>query len=1363
MLSVQQPPSLADLINPSNLNEALHNYHNHLALATLPLAKLATVRDHHARLSAEEASKAREGRPVVPSPNPLGAALAAEIKSLVAALEPKDPALPASHNRRYPYEILHQTAILGRNATDVAARLFISRSQLYRIREKTLQDLCQLWIERETSLLAQTVPASISLPNPTSAELPAPNILPASTIVPPPTTTPTLQPQTTLHPSSFIPHPSPNGFRVVSVLVASLTNFNKVAASLDPEEAHALLNHLRLALDEPIKARAGFVANWYERRLSALFGAPVAHENDPLRAVQVGLDLHVALANARTSWQGRPPTTWPSLRIAISTGRVFAGTLGPTSEQRYSVTGATLDLAQTLTDRTPAGWLLIEQQTYKQVRGLFEIEALEAVQLGEEAEPSEVAVYRVLAARPQGELIGVRGVQGVETEMIGRDPEWSLVSRLYAECRELNSVRQLTIVGPGGSGKSRLEYEFRQFIELQPHRTHYWRGQVDQNVGQPYRPFADMLRTAVGLTEEDRAEHQREKLLQFCKPLFKAAGELGGLSRAEEVAQLLSVILEIGWPGSPALNMLENQPSLAQWHTFRAFAALCAAVTALTSRYEPLVLVLEDLHWAEEATLALWNYLGAELEDAPIMLIGLTRPDLYERKPDWGLGLDRHFRLDLKPLPPARTRELVRHILRKLPETPAYLVEQITQAADGNPFYVEEIINMLREDGVLLDDEKTGSWQLARAVPDPLPAPPTVEGLIQARLDQMPPDERRLLELATIVGRDFSAPMLRSLLTATGEPDTGEELESQLARLQRRELIVGRALTSLGPSRETGFNFKHSLLREVIYSSLPRQRRVSLHRVLAEWLEERHRQAGGVLAAALADQFERAGLADRAVAYYEEAAEEARTAFALAEAADYYEKALVGLDRQAQPGRCAHLLIRHAQIEVLQANYTRSQADLEEARPLLSGELVERLEWRLLQAEAAERLGQYDPGIQECREGLRELEESGLADLNGLRMLLKAQLGNLLFRKSRYNEAEAVLREALTDWQGQPEVEDQASWREMRALAGCYKNLSLVLWARGDLKEAISYFEYILPLYGKISDWAGQAACYDNLGLIYRDKGDLAQAEEYYDKARLLFDKVGDRHRAIYTQVNLGMIYWFKGELDRAETTLKTAQAFYELIGGRFGQAVCANNLGQIYRDKGDPGQAEAKFQHSLALSLVLGDERGAAFSYNNQAKLARDKGDFDRAIELATTALELRRKIGHRYGEAASQLVLGWLNMEQTGDDQGEFEAARLICEAIDYKFGLAEAWIGLAALYLNKRTNEVAALELLNKAYTLAKSSGFRETQLQAMLWLGRYAEFSGRPAEAAEWFEQLLALAGPYYPFYTRQAHLRLAEQA
>ncbi len=187
---------------------------------------------------------------------------------------------------------------------------------------------------------------------------------------------------------------------------------------------------------------------------------------------------------------------------------------------------------------------------------------------------------------------------------------------------------------------------------------------------------------------------------------------------------------------------------MAQAQTFRAFADLCERIV---QSGEPLVLVLEDLHWAEETTLLLWNYLSAELAEAPILLLGLARPELYERKPDWGLGLDRHLRLDLKPLSPARTRELVRHILRKVTNLPDELVENIVQVADGNPFYVEELVKMLLENGTLTPDDSDGSWQTSQASQSPktdsqlttnrqssavnhqssiLSVPSTIEGLI---------------------------------------------------------------------------------------------------------------------------------------------------------------------------------------------------------------------------------------------------------------------------------------------------------------------------------------------------------------------------------------------------------------------------------------------------------------------------------------------------------------------------------------------------------------------------------------------------------------------------------------------------------
>jgi class 3 adenylate cyclase len=779
-LLIESGVNLNEIITPANFSEALRNYHNHFILNSHPMAALPVIQQQADLLEANRGE--RKIKYIK------GAALSAELKKLITSLEPLESDY---RDNRLPYEVLLQTVIQGRSAKEAATRLFMSRSQLYRIREKAIANLCQLWLEQEEVLLKPLDP----LPERDKA-----------------------------------PSPENNGsLRVVTILNANISGLNKAISELEPEEAHALLHHLLNSLASSVLEFGGYITQWYERGLCVIFGAPLSHEDDAVQAVRCALAMQTALAESRHDWRGTQLLKWPELRIALSTGRVFAGVLGP---QGYNVTGVALQLAKGLTEQVPGGWILLEEQTYKLVRGLFQIESLDALTLDEEIVQSPVAVYRVLGQRPQGELIGVRGVQGVETDMVGRSLEWSILTRLYEECLEQNSVRQITIVGNGGIGKSRLEYEFRQYIELQPHFTNYWRGYSNPYTRQPYQPFATMLNYAAGIITEDTTETRRIKLLNLCQRYFSGAGQLTGFSRAEEAAHLLSLILEIGWDDSPVMAILEQAPATAQFHTFKVFAELCIGVSAV----DPLVIVLQDLHWAEETTLLLWYYLSSELPDSNILLVGTARPELYERKPEWDSGSDRHFRLNLKSLTPVRSRELIRHILRYLPQVPESIVEQIAEAAEGNPFCIEEIIKMMLEEHYIAVNESDGSWYIARPMPTILPTPGTLKALIQTRLDRLPPPEKEALELASIVGHNFSGTLLIALLPAEYQPEA-QELEERLNRLVKREFIVKNP----NPTNVATFRFKHSLLREVLNEGLPRKRRVSLHIALAEYLEmERH-------------------------------------------------------------------------------------------------------------------------------------------------------------------------------------------------------------------------------------------------------------------------------------------------------------------------------------------------------------------------------------------------------------------------------------------------------------------------------------------------------------------------------------------
>lgn len=1436
-----------EVITPNNLIEAFHNYHNHLALSVSPLANLPGVR---ARLE-------EPGKKTV-SPSPLGAALAAELKSLIASLEPKDALLPQTHPRRYAYEVLHQTVVLGRSATDTAARLYISRSQLYRIREKAISDLCQLWQERELLRNEQDGKGSSSESLVSGSEEKKTTDIEAITVAEPAKRAPVMPEIPT--PETSAPEQETknskletrnselltSGFRIVNVLVANLTGFNRITVNLDLESAHELVGRILGVLDEVLKESDGYVNRWYERGVSAFFGAPASHEDDPVRTVRAALRLQTALAELKDKLPDLPPQlrrVWPNLKIGIGSGRVFAGMTGtgPTAgnSPRYTVTGQALDVAANLVEQAPAGWILIDHATYRLVRGMFEIVALNTSEEGElrTAEAAEEPldtdgpVYRVLKERPQGFLIGVRDIHGVEVNMVGREPEWNMLTGLYQEARYNRTIRQVTVSGAAGSGKSRLEYEFRKYLELQPHLTRYWRGQVVQEGRLPYQPFAEMLRDKAGILESDSADMARQRLLEMCQPFFVGEAPLwsnavalsGSFTRADEVAHLLSVMLDLSWPDSPFLEALaKTSPQVAQAQTFRAFANLCEQVA---HNGEPLVLVLEDLHWAQETTLALWNYLSAELAEESILLLGLTRPELYERKPDWGLGLDRHIRLDLKPLSPARTRELVRHILREVENLPDELVESIVQVADGNPFYVEEIIKMLLDNGVLAIDQD-GNWKLGVSshgsgtegwtslffqplTPNPQPlvmVPSTIEGLIQARMDRLPAFDRQLVGLAAVAGRVFSEEALEYLLTnptvrsTLGRMEGFDDVQAGLRRLQQRELITRKPDRALPGASSQNYLFRHSLLREIVYNNMPQKVRAPLHRTLADWLaadrdrSERRNEQG--TAVAIAEHYERAGLNRRAATFYEEAGDEARAAYALRDAVNLYQKALDLLslsgevtgrsvvllssppgpgdgvllkemldqgDGSSESSTRVRVLEKKGRAETALGQYPAALNDFALALDLIApNETGRRVELQLLRGDVFWRNGSYTQGLQEATTALAELgTESG-----AIWARLQTLVGSLYFRQGRYDEAIRTILKALDELQrlegSEPELDPVQQERIRRALADSCRNLGLVYWGQGSFKLAAEYLEKALNFNQQRGDLFGIADCLDFRGLIHRDSGEYPQANQCFQQARTIFKQIGDQQRYAYCHANLGIVAWRLGKLDEAAEYQERALAIYKQVGGQFGLASCYNSLGIVARERGRLDEALDLCEKSMKIADAISDLRGLAYSYHYIGVVYHDRGELENAAELFRRSLAIREKVGHQLGVAESLLRLGRLYL-----DRGAFEQGRELTEnglAIFEKispYGLSYGYSNLGLYHLLQEDCKEAA-PLFQQALGYAEKLGLTEAQTLAYLGTAKLALAQGKPAEEVSGsFERVIEFAAGRYPLLIASAYLGQAE--
>jgi len=616
------------------------------------------------------------------------------------------------------------------------------------------------------------------------------------------------------------------------------------------------------------------------------------------------------------------------MRVGLSTGPVLLGSVGTVGET--TALGDTGNVASQLEGAAPVGGVLIAHDTCRHVRGLFDVRELPPLALKGTAEP--VRAYLVERAKPRGFRLSPRGVAGVETPMVGRELQLRQLQEACEAALEEGTAQAVTVVGEAGVGKSRLLAEFEGWLDLQPTRVWYFKGREEAQA-LPYALVRDLLAYRFAIAESDAAAVAREKLEEGVRAL------LGAGDAVEEIAPLLGQLIGLDFAGRPALHgLLADARALHE----RAFAA-AARLFATLARQSSVVLLLEDIHWADDGALDLLAQVAEAGRDAPLLLVFLTRPALFEQRPSWGEGQEWHQRVDLRPLSRRDARRLGAALLSKLPDMPAELLELVVGAAEGNPFYVEETVQMLVDDGVLVPGEE--AWALRAERLADLRVPPTLAGVLQARLDGLPAAERETLQRASVVGRVFWEGLVAHLEategglaaggvdnTVRGEPP--EELAAtgaRLARLRGKELVYRRESSTVAGTAE--YLFKHALLRDVAYESVLRRKRRAYHGAVAAWLEGRGGERAGEVAGLIAEHYAHAGEDAKAGLWALRAAERARATDAPGAAIAAYERALALL-----PTDEAHGAARLAAEEglgdmlALQARYPEARAAYERMR-----------------------------------------------------------------------------------------------------------------------------------------------------------------------------------------------------------------------------------------------------------------------------------------------------------------------------------------------------------------------------------------------------------------------------------------------
>jgi class 3 adenylate cyclase/tetratricopeptide (TPR) repeat protein len=967
--------------------------------------------------------------------------------------------------------------------------------------------------------------------------------------------------------------------RTVTVLFADLSGYTEVAAKLDPESVKRLLERILGRLGDEVARYGGHVDKFIGDNVMAIFGAPIAHGDDAERAVLAALGMQAAMDEINAPLARQHGVTF-ELCVGINTGAVLAGRVG----DGYTVIGDSVNIAARLQAAARPGSVTVGEPTYRATREAIDYRALEKpLELKGKAEP--VLAWEALVAGAQPAVSESPG-QPAPAPLVGRRPELAQLHELLERVERKRSPHLATVVGEAGVGKSRLLNQFED--ELRPHASQplVRRGRcLPYGTSIVYWPLGEVIRAECGIVDIDPPGLAWEKLSARLGELLDDPRSEGGRSSVSKIA-VIGRLLGIDGPNDAAL--WEQHDAQRAREIF--FAAVRSCMEGL-AREGPLVLVWEDIHWADEGMLDLIEHLG-QWARAPVLQICLARDELLERRVDWG-GVRRDATtLFLDPLGEAETRELVATLL-EVGEHRESVIAAVAARAEGNPLFAEEMVRRLAE------EDSASAAEL----------PPTVQALLAARLDSLEPFQRRLLAHAAVVGRTFWEGALVPVAQAEGG-----DLQGALRALREKDLVVAGEGSALGGEAELAF--KHALIRDVAYEMLPKAVRAQKHFEVAGFIEARAGERVDEVVALLAEHYGRAAQLG------------AELSLAPPDAEPYRVKALFYLEAA---GDAATAFYSNA--EAL-ANY---EAACEQAGgdPAAVARLVEK------QGDVALRLGRVDVAIEVWERALEY--HRGHEDLERVAELHR-KIGAALAHKGERKQAiEHHQRGINLIKDGEPSF----------ALVRLYEEAAWLYMQTGDNMLAIYASEKALRLAERLGEVSAASRAHGIFGRVFGRIGDTVKARENLERAVELA-RGSDAHETVLALLALGHhLESSDGDYAGAANAYREALTLAQQVGDVPAEIELHAAVAQLALYAGDWKEVERSSDASAELSEREGLIGKLCLPYTLRGRLHWRRGEWQDSERSFRRAHELAEQIG--WSEVCFDALYGLsITLRDQGDLQG-------------------------------------------------------------------------------------------------------------
>jgi len=1009
----------------------------------------------------------------------------------------------------------------------------------------------------------------------------------------------------------------------VTVLFADVTNFTSISEKLDPEEVHGLISECLVFLTEEIHRYEGTIVQFLGDGVMALFGAPIAHEYAPHRALHAALAIQQRLVSYGEQLKKRGINF--AMRIGLNTGLVVVGRIGDDLTMDYTAVGDTVNLASRMQTMAEPGTVQTTENTYRLTKSFFEFQPLGEVQV--KGKEELVKAYRVLGLGPASTRLGAAMMRGL-TPFIGREREMELLMDAFERVKE-GRGQAISLVGEAGVGKSRFLHEFRKTVAAQDVTSIEGRCLL-YGKGAAYHVMTDLLRSAFNIRESDGDDRIRDRVKRGLQGM--------GIEEARTSPYLLE-LLSVKDSGTDRISM---SPEARKDRIREALKR----IVLKSAELRPLVVAVEDLHWMDRSSEEVLRYMLESIPGARVLLIFTYRPEYVHT---WG-GRSYHSQLNLNRLSNRESLAMAADILGT-DQIEKGLQDLILDKTEGIPFFIEEFIGSLRDLGMI---EKHEAYRLTKDARQ-VAIPSTIQEVIMARVDALPETAKMVLQTGSVIEREFSYQLIRRV-TQLPEP----ELLSQLSALRNAELLYERGIYP-----QSTYVFKHALTREVVYESMLTRRRKQLHVDIADAIEEIHKGDLDEYCEVLAEHYVTGESYEKGAEYCRRAGRKAEKTASIPDAVTYAQKRVSCLEKLP---RTEDVLRKTVDARTTLGLYWTQIGHLAQAKEAVEPvvDLALKLDYKRRTSQIYTILGWYSWVVEEDYPRAHEYLTDGLRIAGELNDFVTLALGNLwlgcvLYQNCEYEKASyhfgkaldiniaannlwgiAVAKSWRAGWvynsQGKINLAFKETYealqvaeesRDIYSKAWAYGNHGHSCYFKGFFREAEEHLLEGVNFAERINDPAVLSVVYFVLGETYLNMGKHVQAREVFEREIALLEQVRILPSWLhFGKLGVALAKILGGDIDiELEPLYRYAAAnkmkYLEGWMRRYLSAILLNV------DANRLSEAEDLIKRAIEADSRNGMRFSLAMDFAHYAELCKRKGDLAMARGKLSQAVKIFKECG--------------------------------------------------------------------------------------------------------------------------------------